>query len=556
MTECLQTKKSNCKNCYKCIRHCPVKSLKFTDGQAHIVRDECVLCGECYVVCPQSAKQIRSDIEKAKQLVLQNDVYVSLAPSFVSWFHNKSIQGMEQALIKLGFKGADETAKGAYIVKREYESMIENKESRIIISSCCHTVNTLIQRHYTDAIPYLSDVMSPMLAHAQMLKNEHKGCKVVFVGPCISKKDEAEKYEGYVDVVLTFDELEEWMSLENITIDSSEKECSEGRTRSFPISGGIISSMDKSDSYHYMVVDGMENCINALENIGSEELNNCFIEMSACRGSCINGPVARRKSNNIVGSILAVNENTGAEDFKIPVPDPESLKIKMRFEGVHKIMPGSTAIEEILKKMGKTSKEQELNCGSCGYDTCRAKAMAVLNGKADLTMCLPYLKEKAESFSDAIIKNTPNGVIVMNEELEIQQINSAAKEIFNLSPTTELFGSPVVRILDPADYILTLKEGKNCYYRQKYFAEYQKYVDETIIYDKEYHVIIVIMKDVSKEEKIKTQKNKQSEAAIEIADKVVEKQMRVVQEIALLLGETTAETKIALTKLKETMEDE
>ncbi|WP_265444798.1 [Fe-Fe] hydrogenase large subunit C-terminal domain-containing protein [Acetivibrio straminisolvens] len=556
MTECLQTKKSNCKNCYKCIRHCPVKSLKFTDGQAHIVRDECVLCGECYVVCPQNAKQIRSDVEKAKQLVLQYDVYASIAPSFVAWFHNKSIHDMEQALIKLGFKGADETAKGAYIVKRQYEKMIEDKKSRIIISSCCHTVNTLIQRHYTGAIPYLADVLSPMLAHAQMLKDEHKGAKVVFIGPCISKKDEAEKYKGYVELVLTFDELDEWLKSENITIDSQKSECKVGRTRSFPVSGGIIGSMDKTPGYHYMIVDGMENCINALENIESEEIDNCFIEMSACRGSCINGPPARRKNSNIVGSILAVNQNTGAKDFSVFVPDSEKLKKEIRFEGVHKIMPGGTAVEEILKKMGKTSIEQELNCGSCGYDTCRDKAIAVLNGKADLTMCLPYLKEKAESFSDAIIKNTPNGVIVLNEDLEIQQINNAAKGILNISPSTDLLGSPVSRILDPIDYILALKEGKNCYYKRKYFAEYKKYVDETIIYDKEYHVIIIIMKDVTQEEKIKALKNKQSEAAIEIADKVVEKQMRVVQEIALLLGETTAETKIALAKLKETMEDE
>ncbi|WP_010250208.1 [Fe-Fe] hydrogenase large subunit C-terminal domain-containing protein [Acetivibrio cellulolyticus] len=556
MTEYLVTKNSNCKNCYKCIRHCPVKSLKFTDGQAHIVKDECVLCGECYVVCPQNAKQIRQDVEKAKQLISENDVYVSLAPSFVAWFHDKSIYDMEQALKKLGFKGADETAKGAFIVKKQYEKMIEEKRSKVIISSCCHSVNTLIQRHYTDAIPYLADVISPMLAHAQLIKKEHAGCKVAFIGPCISKKEEAEKYEGFVDVTLTFDELEEWLGMENIAIESTGTESEKGRTKSFPRSGGIIDSMDKNENYHYLVVDGMENCINALDNIDKGELDNCFIEMSACRGSCINGPVLKRKNHNIIGAILAVNENTGANDYTIAMPDRKSLKKEIRLEGVKKIMPGSSAIEEILKKMGKTSKEQELNCGSCGYDTCRDKAMAVLTGKADLTMCLPYLKEKAESFSDTIINNTPNGIIVLNEDLEIQQINMAAKKILNLPVYTDLFGSPVVRILDPIDYALAIGNDEKCYDRRKYFAQYQKYVDETIIYDKEYHIIIIIMKDVSEEEKIKNAKINQSKAAIEITDKVVEKQMRVVQEIALLLGETTAETKIALTKLKETMQDE
>ncbi len=555
MTEYLETKNSNCKNCYKCIRHCPVKSLKFTDGQAHIVRDECVLCGECYVVCPQNAKQIRSDVEKAKSLVSENDVYVSLAPSFVAWFHDKSIYDMEEALKKLGFKGIDETAKGACVVKKQYERIIEGNKRRVLISSCCHTVNTLIQRHYTNAIPYLADVISPMLAHAQMLKSEHKDCKVVFIGPCISKKEEAEKYPGFVDLVLTFDELDDWLNSEGIVIESTGRDYEKGRTRSFPRSGGIIDSMDKNQRYNYLVVDGMENCINALENVDSSELDNCFIEMSACSGSCINGPVARRKKHSTICAVLAVNEKTGAKDFGVSIPDSKILKKEISFEGITKIIPGRGAIEEILKEMGKTSPEQELNCGSCGYDTCRDKAMAVLNGKADLSMCLPYLKEKAESFSDTIINNTPNGIIVLNEELEIQQINKAAKSILNLPVNTDLLGSPVVRILDPVDYALALNE-ENCYDRRKYFAQYQKYIDETIIYDKEYHIIIILMKDVSEEEKIKSLKIKQSKAAIEITDKVVEKQMRVVQEIALLLGETTAETKIALTKLKETMQDE
>lgn len=336
MTEYLVTKNSNCKNCYKCIRHCPVKSLKFTDGQAHIVKDECVLCGECYVVCPQNAKQIRQDVEKAKQLISENDVYVSLAPSFVAWFHDKSIYDMEQALKKLGFKGADETAKGAFIVKKQYEKMIEEKRSKVIISSCCHSVNTLIQRHYTDAIPYLADVISPMLAHAQLIKKEHAGCKVAFIGPCISKKEEAEKYEGFVDVTLTFDELEEWLGMENIAIESTGTESEKGRTKSFPRSGGIIDSMDKNENYHYLVVDGMENCINALDNIDKGELDNCFIEMSACRGSCINGPVLKRKNHNIIGAILAVNENTGANDYTIAMPDRKSLKKEIRLEGVKK----------------------------------------------------------------------------------------------------------------------------------------------------------------------------------------------------------------------------
>jgi iron only hydrogenase large subunit-like protein len=556
MENCLQTKKSNCKNCYKCIRHCPVKSIKFTDGQAHIIRDECILCGECYVVCPQDAKMIRNDIGVAKQLISSGqDVYVSLAPSFVAAYPDKSTADMKAALIKLGFKGVGETAIGAAIVKKEFENLIKSRKSNIIISSCCHSLNSLIQRHYKEAIPYLANVISPMQAHTNEIKKEHKDCKVVFIGPCISKKAEAEKYGG-PDCVLTFDELDKWLVDENITIEGGFSDCEKGRTRMFPTSGGIIGSMDKDPEFNYIAVDGLRNCINALEDIDKGELKNCFIEMSTCSGSCISGPVMKRRKLSPIKSLVSVKNITGTEDFKVEMPEEKELKKVFAFEGLSKIMPGSAAVEEILKKMGKNSKEKELNCGSCGYNTCREKAVAVLMGKADLTMCLPFLKDKAENFSDIIINNSPNGIIVLDEQLNIQQINKAAGEILNLQNTTAVAGIPVFRILEPIDYILTLNSGKNVYDNHKYLAQCQKYIEETIIYDKEYKILMILMKDISEEEKIRSQKEKQSKAAIEITDKVIEKQMRVVQEMASILGETTAETQIALTKLKETFKNE
>ncbi|MEG2670317.1 MAG: (Fe-S)-binding protein, partial [Oscillospiraceae bacterium] len=244
------------------------------------------------------------------------------------------------------------------------------------------------------------------------------------------------------------------------------------------------------------------------------------------------------------------------KDFSVNRPLAEAISKDFPYEGVHKQMPGSLAIKEILAKMGKTLPEQELNCGSCGYNTCREKAIAVLMGKADLSMCLPYLKEKAESFSDKIINNTPNGIFVLNEKLEIQQMNSAAGKIFNIKNTCEAVGKPVVDILDPTDYLLTMTGIPNVYEKKRFLTEYEKYVEETIIFDRDYHIIMSIMKDVTDEEHIREKKDIHSQRAIEITDRVVEKQMRIVQEIASLLGETTAETKIALTKLKETLTDE
>lgn len=262
-----------------------------------------------------------------------------------------------------------------------------------------------------------------------------------------------------------------------------------------------------------------------------------------------------RTHRNPVKDYVLVNKSSGRSDFSNGLGD---INIARNFEYIGKslTMPGSSAITAILHKMGKLSKEQELNCGSCGYNTCREKAVAVLMGKADLTMCLPYLKERAESFSDKIINNSPNGIMVLNEKLEIQQINNAGLKILNKTDMSSVMGKPVDIFLDPEDYWLALGDEKNTYRKRKYLAGCKKYVEETVIYDRTYHIIISIMEDITEEETSKIIRAKKIEQAVEITDKVVEKQMRLVQEIASLLGESTAETKIALTRLKETLVDE
>ena len=219
----LKLKKSNCKNCHKCIRNCPVGSIRFSDHQAHIVNQECILCGQCFVVCPQNAKKIRNDLALAKELISSGDrVIASIAPSFAANFPNTDIYTIEEVLRKLGFFSVEETAMGATIVKREYEKIIYSKQQEIVISSCCHTVNLLIQKHYPEALPYLADVVTPMQAHCLDIKKRYPDAKTVFIGPCISKKDEAEQISKATDCVLTFEELDQWLEEENIKIGATE----------------------------------------------------------------------------------------------------------------------------------------------------------------------------------------------------------------------------------------------------------------------------------------------------------------------------------------------
>ncbi len=556
MSQYLKLKKSNCKNCYKCIRHCPVKSIRFFENQAFIVEDECILCGQCFVVCPQNAKEIQNDVEKAKALIAGNNtVIASIAPSFVANYEGLTITSLKNALKKLGFADAEETAEGATVVKQKYDEMVEKGEQELIISSCCHSVNLLIQKHFPEALPYLAKTVSPMQAHSLEIKKRNPEAKTVFIGPCISKKAEAEDYPGIVDCVLTFEELSEWINSAGVKFEPCEddEKCG-GKARLFPTGGGILRSMEcKNKDYTYIHIDGTENCVNALKEISEGKMGKCFIEMSACYGSCVSGPVIERNRHACVSNTLTVDRYAKAEDFDATPLDDKQMEKNIKFIGVKRLMPGSKAIEEILHKMGKSSPADELNCGSCGYNTCREKAIAVYNGKADLTMCLPFLKEKAESFSDTIIKNTPNAIIVLNESLEVQQINKAALKLMNIANASDVLGEQVVRILDPLPFFDVIESGVNVHDKRIFLAEYNKYVEQTLIYDPGYHVIMSIMRDVTDEETAKKAKEEISQSTIEITDKVIEKQMTVVQEIASLLGETTAETKIALTKLKNSL---
>ena len=559
MPNCLTLKKSNCKNCYKCIRHCPVKAIRFSGNQAHIIGNECILCGQCFVVCPQNAKQIVDETEKVRVLLQSgNPVVVSLAPSFVANYDGVGINAMRDALQKLGFYDVEETAIGATIVKKEYERMLKEDERDIIITSCCHSINLLIQKYFPAELEYLADVVSPMQAHCMDIKKRFPNAKTVFIGPCVSKKDEAEHYEGIVDAVLTFEELTQWLKEANIELKKEIDSEPESRARFFPTTGGLLKTMTQdAPGYTYLALDGVENCIDALRDIESGKIHKCFIEMSACVGSCIGGPVMEKyHRTSAVKDYITVSNYAGEKDFD--VLQPNSVELSKQFEFIeHRLQqPSETEIFNVLRQMGKFKPSDELNCGSCGYNTCREKAIAICQGKAEISMCLPFLKDKAESFSDTIVKNTPNGLIVLNEELEVQQINEAARKIMNVRSSTDILGDQVIRIMDPTDFMEVRNTGRDIRNKMVYLPEYKRYVEQSVIYDKDSHLLIGIMRDVTDEQTEREKKESISRQTVEVADKVVDKQMRIVQEIASLLGETAAETKIALAKLKESIQDE
>ena len=279
--------------------------------------------------------------------------------------------------------------------------------------------------------------------------------------------------------------------------------------------------------------------------------------MSACVGSCINGPAMEKHEHaSFVQDYTAVSSYAGAKDFDVLQPDANLLR--KRFSWIEKInkQPSENEIMTVLRQMGKYRTSDELNCGSCGYNTCREKAIAVIHGKAEISMCLPYLKDKAESFSDAIVNNNPHGLIVLNEKLEVQQINKAMLNIINIRNENDVLGELVVRVLDPAVFEQVLRTGREVHDQRTFLPQYNRYVEMTVTHDRETRTLIGMLRDITIEEKDREKRETISLKTVEVADKVVEKQMRIVQEIASLLGETAAETKIALTKLKESITNE
>ena len=297
MQEYLKLKPSGCKDCYKCIRSCPVKAISFADNQAQIIEDECILCGQCYVVCPQNAKQVCNDTQKVRDALRAGKrVVASVAPSFVTGTSFADIEDMTDTLRQLGFAEVEETAIGAQFVSREYERILSASNStkgRVMISSCCPAINSLIQKYYPDLLDKLAHVLSPMQAHCKAIKEREPDAFTVFIGPCIAKKKEADE-SSMVDACLTFDELNDWMDAQSVRPVSKPRKHEDGkRSRFYPTTGGIIKSMDLSKTFDYIALDGTDSCMAALDEIRAGSFDNAFIEMSACKGSCISGPILR-----------------------------------------------------------------------------------------------------------------------------------------------------------------------------------------------------------------------------------------------------------------------
>lgn len=554
MVRFLDFKEAKCKDCYKCLRECSVKAIAVIDHQAKIVDEKCILCGTCTRVCPQNAKIVHSEREKVELLLKSdNKVFCSLAPSFVSSFGVLNLETMKDALLKLGFYDVEETAIGAKLVTQKYEEQLDTNEHKNYITSSCPAINNLISKYYPNALEYLATVDSPMVAHAKLIKKRYQDCKIVFIGPCIAKKKEA--YEsGIIDGVLTYEDLNAMLQDNGIELVNKEGTQSiSNKARYYPIDRGIIKSFDHfNPNYEYLAVDGLDKCMEILQNINNVE--GVFLEMNACKYGCINGPCSLKEE---VSSILGNSEvrqyarSCSGEEITIDTDVDINKVHNSGFVGKHVT---EDEIKRILALTGKVKKEDELNCGACGYSSCREKAYAVACGYADVEMCLPYMREKAENMSYEIIHNSPNGIMVVDYDLNIIDMNKKAMDMLGINKKS-VKGEPLVDYYNPTDFITAMTTKQQ--------VKTDVMIDKTsivaysnIICLPEYKIMFAILIDITdtvlKDRKLK----KMRFDTLNTVDEVIEKQMRVAQEIASLLGETTAETKVALFNLKKTLKDE
>ncbi|AEE91123.1 putative PAS/PAC sensor protein [Tepidanaerobacter acetatoxydans Re1] len=568
--EVINFSRANCKNCYKCIRACPVKAIRMKDDQAEIVDERCITCGTCLTICPQNAKTVKSDVQRVKHLLKNdNDMAVSLAPSFAGIFSFQHYSQIVSALKKLGFSAVYQTSVGARLIAKDYLKHYNNRSKPNLITTACPAINYLIQKYYPELIECLVPVVSPMEAHGRYLKNIKGHKEVAFIGPCLAKKVEIHDEGNYgIDAVLTFEELMAWWEEEGIDpILESVNEVENGfcdDANFYPIPGGSYKTIEPfiQDKWReFIEVSGKENCIMMLDEIKKGEFHRTWIEMNACEGGCINGPavgsINRGPFKRIkCVKIFARNNSSCAEPMMV-----EQTDIQLDFKKSYNPMPleikkpSEEEIKRILETTGKYRPEHELNCGVCGYNSCREKAEAVYNGMAEIHMCMPYMRNRAESLSNLIIESTPNAIIAVNMDMNVQVFNNGAEKMFKIS-STDIIHKPLSLLFDDDDFKYVSKTKQNIINKKVYLPMYELITQQDIYYEKEHSLIIGIITDITAQQQIQERSIKLRKETVETAQQVIEKQMRVAQEIASVLGETTAETKVLLNKIQRLLIDE
>lgn len=562
----IYTLKNECVDCYKCVRQCSMKAIRIESGHASVIPEKCIACGHCVLICPSEAKKIRNDVNKARAvLTAKQRVFVSLAPSWAGFFECGA-EKLIAALKKLGFTGVSETALGAQEVSIEVTKLLSKRENKINISSACPAIVDYVRLYMPECTKFITPVASPALTHAKLLKKRYgEDIGVIFIGPCIAKKNESDKSPELIDVSLTFTELVEWFKQEGIDPDEIElvpneeikfvpKKAYEGSY--YPIEGGMNKTIRLSGcakDIQLVSVSSIHAFKESLENLDPAKIDRpIFIEALACAGGCANGPC----KNHSKPGILTMSDILRTVKLREDIPsEPEVI-----VEKEYKERPQNTRIftaEEIAQAMeliGKHGSEDEINCGGCGYDTCRCLAQALLTGAAEPSMCVSYMRKLAIRKASAMLRSMPSAIVMADADLRIIETNEAfvrmfspdLLEIFNGRPEG-LAGGALDRVIPFVDlFKRTLKSGKDIH-KERYSVDKNLY--DIAIFEIERNKIVgAVITDVTKTEMKREQIAKK-------AHEVIEKNIATVQNIACLLGEHMVDTELLLSQIEQGYEE-
>lgn len=543
-----------CDECFKCLRACPTKAIAFTHEKRHIIDDLCIKCGQCLIHCTQEALTVHDDHHRIKTMLAgKRKVAVSLAPSFVGVFDLKEPQQIVTALKNLGFDYIEETAVGAEIVSNEYDKVMDAKGMKNVITSCCPSSMYLLQHNYGTVTNAAIPVVSPMIAHGLDLKQRYGDIKTVFIGPCMAKKAEAREFENSIDAVLTFKELEAWfiedrMDLENLEPTAFDFE-SFKRGSAFPIGGSLLNEKTEYRNLHIEGIDSVKEFLTAVEH---DQVSGFCAEINICTGGCLNGPEIPNQAPNIFTRISRIQDYVARKELMPKRSTQVVENINRVFEDQTQaiIKVDEAEVYNTLFEMGKYTEQDQINCGACGYTTCYEKAVAVVKGYSDIELCLERLKHKVESLQSIIFDNSPNAICILDDEQRIKEINPAFNNFFN-KDKIKLEGWPINAVIN-SDIFDKLSHPEEVKISKKMYLES---VDSTffinLIKIHNGNTLVGIFTDMTYEVQNKAEMDEMKVKTLDTIQVVIEKQMRVAQDIASLLGETTAETKIGLNKLRD-----
>jgi len=558
----IYTETTECQDCYKCIRYCPVKSIKVEEGHARILVDDCILCGNCYIKCPVGAKKIRNDLPRAQRALQDHKhVVLSLAPSFVGEFPGVPVSVLIRAIKMLGFKSVSETAIGAQEVSRHTRDVLQNADKGVFISSACPTMVEYIRKHKSEYSSYVLDHLSPLLTHCRMLKDYYgEDCTVIFAGPCISKKREADLREDLLHTAISFDDLKLWFAQNKIDLSTLQPEGNdtfEPQTSFdgafYPLEGGMLRSLKMQDVtikdsqlLSFTNVHSMDGVLKNLETLADGD--PLFLELLACEGGCINGPGCGKTTGTVVKEKLLKDYATSRVRTETPVCGSCSdISYEREIDAVRRMIFDETEIRKALRRIGKYESSDEKNCGACGYSTCRDYAGAFLDGRAEKDMCVSYLRTLSEKKANALIQAMPSGAVIVDGDMKIVQCNRAFATLIGEETLAAyeakpgLKGASLTKILPFASLFQGVLSEEGVLRDQTFHMD-SKVLTGSVFTIEKNQAVGGVFQDVTLPWVRKDQ-------VIRQARKVMENSISTVQQIAFLLGENAAQSEIMLNSI-------